>query len=1331
MKKLPIWFKNTIYSLSFILIVLGMFLSVRTYYKAYENENNNRYLVIANDLSYDATDHLYLSDIDYVSLMSYVKDGYYFKKDKNNLNGLIEVNVKDEAGNKTKQTFIKGISAWATSNIVYDVADLPYDYFTAYVGVDANQTSDYYNSGVRFTIFTSMDGETWENVYTSELKKGWDAADFVKISLYEKNPEDEEAKGNKVKYIRLYAHENGNSWYSHWHDDAVYANAKLIKEGYVEETKVFDDIKKVEDYDQELQNLANPNDFNNLASYQNTLLEREFVSRVGYDILQALFNYSPEYENIINTLFNDEDLLELYLLGGKPDGNYVESLKLLEKLITTYQDDFNDPKDGELYKKMAVTLSLTHSANVGLWVSGAPEDPDDPNGSNALERYLIFKKLYKANKLENAIFTKLSVEEMRYVMNNIIDDEEIIWLNDYTRLNNSSNPYTYINYTFDYNYTLDKYYEESREAEWNNKVHGKLAYAYHFSDGEYFTDKENFTRSDYNITYKKGYPKLWIVFEEGSVCGGLSKTGSNIQGSYGIPSSVVSQPGHAAYIYMALSKDGEKYWTLYNDVSGWGQSGKTEKLSVRMPNGWGDGDYVGNYPATYVLLAQSALNDYEHYGESEKILMLANVYSDNLEKEKIYEAALEEQKINFDAWLGLVNVYDAKDVSDADYFELAKRIAETLRNYPLPMDDLLKLIQKNMKTNYYKTEMTNLIDRTLKDIKDNPDKDYVSYNAAVQVATYLLQSHEVMATFSFDGDDAGLIKLNDKIITDGAKWEYSVDSRNWSSAEGLSHELTETEINTIHPETEILIRIIGENSEKSVYEIPIENAILPPEISFSDKENKINLDVEKDSNRKLGYSKDAVEWKLSSADDSSWTKIKDNEPDLSGNKNIDIRVGRHGSFLESEKLTLEFTAIGESDDYLYVDNKKLKVDSFSSEETGREDNAAENVLDDKLDTIWHTNWDGSDQERYIVLKLSEPTLISALEYVPRQASNNGIVTVAEVYVSMNGTDWTLVEAQNSLNWEANRNSKYAIFKEPVEALYVKLHGKEVAGDGRSFMSAASISLFENASAKTMPTAEVEYSETEPTTNSVVAKLVNANKHITITNPKDGSDSYVFTKNGSFTFEFVDDYGNTGKVTATVTWIKEEENKPSDPGIQEGPGIEDGPSIEEPPVDNPSEPEVNEPQEDNKEPDTNTNDSVNNNSNSNSNNSSNNNNSSTPNNNNNTTNNNSNNNSNNSNNSSNNNTNNNQDVTENKPSDDDNYDMVFDPSDGIINKGTTEAKKFYEQRENALDNLEEVNPWTTPKMIALYVIGSLIVSTAIVTILYNKGIFKSKKYYYED
>lgn len=85
---------------------------------------------------------------------------------------------------------------------------------------------------------------------------------------------------------------------------------------------------------------------------------------------------------------------------------------------------------------------------------------------------------------------------------------------------------------------------------------------------------------EYGVT---GKPKLWIVFEEGSVCGGLSKTGTNIWNTWGYPASVVGQPGHAAYVYYRQDANGNGIWGLGNNVSGWARSEKGE----RLPLGWG------------------------------------------------------------------------------------------------------------------------------------------------------------------------------------------------------------------------------------------------------------------------------------------------------------------------------------------------------------------------------------------------------------------------------------------------------------------------------------------------------------------------------------------------------------------------------------------------------------------------------------------------------------------------------------------------------------------------------------------------------------------------
>lgn len=66
--------------------------------------------------------------------------------------------------------------------------------------------------------------------------------------------------------------------------------------------------------------------------------------------------------------------------------------------------------------------------------------------------------------------------------------------------------------------------------------------------------------------------------------------------------------------------------------------------------------------------------------------------------------------------------------------------------------------------------------------------------------------------------------------------------------------------------------------------------------------------------------------------------------------------------------------------------------------------------------------------------------------------------------------------------------------------------------------------------KTAPTATIDYVGTGP----VVTNL-QASEQVTITN-NNASSVYIFNENGSFTFEFVDEVGNTGSALAEVTSI---------------------------------------------------------------------------------------------------------------------------------------------------------------------------------------------------
>ena len=967
-------------------------------------------------------DNIYLSDITYLNDKSFAQSGHSIILDKNQESDFITLKI-----NGKSIPFLKGICAWATSEVVYDLSKYNYDYFTSYIGVDASEQSDYFNTGAKFYIYTSNDGEYWQEQYQSDILYGWSDAPFIKINI----------KG--ANYLKLVADENqeypGDFW-SSWYDETVFADAKLIREDYVEDKTEVDFIKNVEEYDEKIMTYSVNQEI--VGEYELVLLQREFVKNVGYEILQQFVKYSDENYNAISWLMNDVDNLCLYIVGGEPDGKYIESLNILSQLYNTYKEDL---KNGEitangtvlkdLYSRMMITLSLTHSTNVGLWAGGMTNNPNDPNNSNAIVRYGIYKKMHQEGKLDNEIFESLSVEEMRFVMNNIIDDEEIEWLNTYTTENGSRNPYSYIEYTFAYDYSKSEYYDSVNFEKWNKK----------------------YNLSKYDITYQTGYPKLWIVFEEGGVCGALSKTGSNIWGSYGVPSSVVGQPGHAAYIYYSLDNNGNGIWNLYNDISGWQQSSRTEKLRIRMPNGWGNGSYASQYPVPYILLAQGALNDFDNYEKSEKILLLVNTYKDNKkELYNIYRKAIEIQPLNFDAWYGLVNLYKYDNTkNDEEKYMLAQEIATSLKYYPLPMYDLIKLIEPSIETTEYTVSLNVLITKTLTEATQVTSNETIQQTAVREVANYLLGNEDTeLATFSFDGENAGAIVLSSRFDGVGVAWEYSLDDKiTWVQTHEHKLQLTKEEIESITAENDILIHIVGADYEdENIYRIDISKGEEPTNLYNNDLENKL-----------IGAT-DIMEWRYSY--NSSWISFKEQIPDLTGNKEVVVRVRATGVYLPSDELIYSFTEDNQLNTQKYISIDKLSVFQVSSEEPGHNEQA-QNAIDGNINTIWHSSWNGDDSERYIIIKLDEPKYLSALQYVPRQFGNNGRIKDGKIFVSMDGRDW--IEAATIANWADNSEAKMVVFNESFNSQYIKLVATENYGDGRDFITAAMINLFEDVTNK--------------------------------------------------------------------------------------------------------------------------------------------------------------------------------------------------------------------------------------------------------------------------
>jgi len=1002
---------------------------------------------------------IYLSDIKYQS----AKVGWgSLTLDKTSSNTQITLMIEGR-----QAAFKKGIFAHANSQIIYDISNYDYKYFTTYVGLNTTSAS---GDGVKFFIFTSEDGKDWGAAKYEEIKLPRQEASFVKIELENAN------------YIKLIADQlNGNG-----SDHSVYADAKLTNND--KELSVF---PTPEEYDEIIKRLYN-NQNDVTGELEFTLLKRKFVSSIGNYTLNTFYNESADNKAVIDWLMSNQDVLRYYILGGKPLGNdYYKSLTELSRLYRNYKEDFENTEItkygtvlGDLYTRMAIAMSLTHSQNVGLWLQSGGE-----NSSDAVRRYQIYKDMHKNGNFvvlrnedgtpklnEDGIpeldvtqwFENYSIEEMRYIFNNLSDDEETLWLNEYTQsfvdqypnqYGRYLSPHPYMDYRWE-NLNQPEFYDPSRKDEWDAHFKGLF--------------------SKYNVTYRPGLKKIWMllrnpIVQTGAVCGGISKVGSSVRTSHGIPCVVIGQPGHAAMIYYWQDENGNGYWNLDNDVSGWTLSEKGERLLL----GWGDSssNYArGSYQVVYMLLAQEALNDYENLVKAEELVMLADAYKGDLTKqEEIYKKALEIQNINVDAWLGLINVYNQSETkTQNEYFALAEELAEDLKYFPLPMQQLTNLIKPKLTTmgneeqnvqNSYKFTLlqTRILTEGTKTPNNTKDNYYVYQPSITRLeANYLLgKLDKTIATFSFDGEDAGCIVLASRFNNVGVRWDYSLDGKqtwhevSFSADEKHKLQLTEEEINSITSENDIYVHIVGVNySDENLYKIDIlESVGLPSTLYANDWENKLIGAVS------------SMQWKFTENDE--WTYYSESEPDLTGDKDVIVKAGATGVYLASTtSTTYHFTEDNQPNTRKYIPVSHLSIHSVSSEATGQGRHAI-NAIDANIKTNWHSAWDGSDRNKTIVIKLDEPKNLSALEYFPA-AGGNGKILDAVISVSMDGENWT--EVVSGTNWtytNTNDIRPRSVDFEPTRGQYIKIVGKrtQAASSSMSFMVVSMFNFYEDISAK--------------------------------------------------------------------------------------------------------------------------------------------------------------------------------------------------------------------------------------------------------------------------
>ncbi|HAB66927.1 MAG TPA: hypothetical protein DCE23_06125, partial [Firmicutes bacterium] len=973
------------------------------------NDNN---IEIHDYYTNRSEDSLYLSDINYVSNQSYVGwDRIRYDQIENN--GKISLKIENSAF-----VFKKGIWAHATSQITYDISNYNYKYFTAFVGINTSSSS---GNGVIFSVYTSETGTDWvrQKPLFQETKLPGQNATKVKVSI------------EGAKYLRLIANSNG----SNANDHSVYADAKLVNS--LEETY---DFKSVDDYNTIIKEQYTGQE-EITGDLEFNLLRREFVKRIGQFTLSSYKNASEGNKETVDWLFNNIDVLRYFILGGVPERSYYNSLTELTKIYTAHKEDFSNAevtkygtKLSDLYTRMAIAMALTHDFKFGLWIDQSPE-----NLSIAETRYRIYKDLHKNGNfivLRNADgtpklkadgtpelditewFENYSVEEMRYIFNNQSDDEEVLWLNEYTQsfIDASGNYWTYLSPHpyMDYrpeNLGQAAFYDPAKKDDWDKTFKGVF--------------------SKYNVTYRNGLRKIWMFLRNdqgvltGAVCGGISKIGTMTRTSHGIPAVVVGQPGHAAIVYYWQDAKGNGYWTLDNDVFGWQQSERGE----RLPLGWGNANsnYArGSHQVVYLALSQEALNDYDNLVKAEELVMLSDVYTtdEKDKKEETYRKAIEKQSFNLDAWLGLINLYLSDNTkTEEQLYNLSEEVAEALKYYPLPMYQLTNLIKPRLTSVEFNYKFTLLQTRILTEASLTPNNTadrYTVYQPSLTrlEANYLLGSLDrSIATFSFDGADAGKIVLSNRFNGTGIRWDYAINGKgengtwdvsdfkevSFSAEEEHKLQLTPEEIASITSENDIYIHIVGVGYEETnLYKIDItESAGLPSTLFANDLENRIIGAV------------DTIEWKYNESDE--WKRYGVEQPDLTGDKKIILRMGAIGTKLaQKTNVTYTFTQDSDNNRRKYIPVEHISLVDASSQATNQQGSAAF-ALDANYNTRWHSAWDGSDTRRFITVKLDSPRNISAVEFVPA-GGGNGKIYDGTIWGSMDGVNWSVLTRKTGLTY---------------------------------------------------------------------------------------------------------------------------------------------------------------------------------------------------------------------------------------------------------------------------------------------------------------------------
>ncbi len=1050
-----------------------------------------------NYLAYNKSDLIYLSDLDFITENNWSYNGWSgheIRKDKNQEGGILSLLVNGE-----RRYFTKGISIHGKGQATYDISEFSTEFprFIAKIGVDASRGK---NGEIWIQILVSNNGSNWTSLLKTGNMNGTTNSVDVDVNI------------EGYKYLRIYVDPIGSNTADH----GTIANARLVKSDFDKDAATYGRLKQIQYYDEII------NNHNVEYNYQNNysqILEREFVNKLGYWNIQELAEHTSGMSETLDWILSDDERLEQIIEVGE----IANSITFMDVLNNLYKENKAELEtaNGYVYQKMMIALAAAYSTD--RIISPLSFSFQTPT-YDYIERFNLMKQLFDENKLmrvktnalagelvKNEWFKDYHVQLMRMVMQDGTSNVDLMWLNGYTHEKQSLSFYM-IPYISP-NYNQARFYDEA-----NRELY----------DQKYYLSK-------YNVPYGIRVQRYWMVIEGGGICWNASRFGQSMNRVNGIPAIGAYQPGHELYIHYYQDNNGNGYWTprygnWRNAGSTWGGSNRYRYIFDWGNKYFADQKISGSKGGTstgYLYLGQANLNNYNKYKKSLYYNLIANSYTDSEEKLETYFKALDVNNLNLDSYDYIISLYKAMSVKNDggtitsnDWHNLATKIIDSYNYYPVAMFDLLKVIRPYLEG----SDRLN-IDRLEKEALTRATQ--ATANETIQVDGVRTHARQLLGkaqpdpvSFSFDGDNAGKIVKNPNY---SLAWGYSLDGGNTFTKQVMDDSITlsKEELDKITVENDIIINFMGLSY---TFRIDITKGTIGDNLFANDLENRV-----------VGVTLNH-EWRNNEAD--AWKSYKDSSPDNTGDKTLYVRKAATKTQLPSDSVTYTFTEDNQPNTRKYVPISHLSIKAVSTEATSNQ-GAAIYAIDGNYNTRWHSAWNGTDTERFITIKLDKPRYVSAVEFVPA-GGGNGRINDGTIWGSYDGETWEKLSEMKNITYPEQANTieqailytKSFEIADPKEVQYIKIVADRTNGN---WFAARNFNIFQDLTKSPRPTAGVGYSETEPTTENVVARLINPSTDITITN-NGGSDTYVFTKNGEFTFEFEDKKGTKGTSTAKVTWI---------------------------------------------------------------------------------------------------------------------------------------------------------------------------------------------------